>query len=129
MPSRSERHPGELLRALGVHALFLVVYAVAFVTLRTLWGNTFSLDAPGSAAASAEFAAAMWLLLAVGPVWLLLLAVVILWWRRDRTALWQKVLAWDALLWLGVLVFLVLPWRRARGYFIPAPATERASAA
>jgi magnesium-transporting ATPase (P-type) len=124
MSSRSERHPRELQRALGVHVLFLIVYAAAFAVLTTLWGNAFSLGAPDSPAASAEFAGAMWLLLVVGPVWLLLLAVVILWWRRGRRSLWRKLLVWDALLWLGVLVVLLLPSRRTRRLFVPAPATE-----
>ena len=127
MSSGSERHPDGLLPAVGVHVLFLVVYAIAFGLLTILWGSTFSLDAPDSGAASAEFAAAMWLLLVVGPVWLLLLAVVILWRRRGRVARWQTLFAWDVLLWLGVLVFLLLLWSPARRLLVPAPARERAA--
>jgi hypothetical protein len=100
-PPHRGRRLAELLLPLGVHALFLIVYTLIFWVLGFLLVEPITLDSP-SPSVDVEFAAGMWLLGVVAPLWLIVAALLIWWWRQHRRELVKRTVAWDSLLWLGL---------------------------
>jgi len=106
--------------AVAVHVVFLAVYGVIYVLLALLAADSFTLDSSDSAF-FAEIFAGGWLLFAGGLVWLLVPVALVRWWQQGRAGLVKRALAWDSLLWAGLFLVLLLPWKRSRRLLVPPP--------
>ena len=93
----------DLGSALIVHGLFFlpVYFALASVLLGPAW--------PVS----------LWLTFAGGWVWLTVLRNLVRWSLQGRTGLFRRAVIWDALLWLGPVLLLLLRRERTRRLLVP----------
>jgi hypothetical protein len=110
------RTAGELVRPLGLHAALLIAYLGIFSLILDLTARSFSLD---STAFGAAIFLAAWMLFVMVPTWIVLAVALYAWWRQGRQGLVRRALIWDSLLWLGVFLLLLLPWRKNRRVLIP----------
>jgi hypothetical protein len=108
-----------LLRPLGLHVLFLIVYAVIASVLAVLAGESFRLDPPETAGWWAGMMGFVWLLLVVAPLWLIVAALLIRWWWQERHGLVKGSLVSDSLLWLGLALAFLVVWKRTRPFLVP----------
>lgn len=53
-------------------------------------------------------------LTAVCAIWLLLIALVIRWWARGRSEIWNVTLAWAVICWFSIYLLPLLLWPRFR---------------
>jgi hypothetical protein len=114
---RRDRGVGELLRALGVHTLALVLYALVVIGLIEV--SKYDPLAPNPGWSLLGAVVAGWIWFAGGAAWLVRLANLPRWWFQQRQGLVLHTLVFDALLWLGPWLVLLVRWKRARRLIVP----------